>query len=137
LVLPFPLADVPDELLDLTDAVEQMQVSALLHRQTDGVHHPVDVTGTSSSSTRTRPISSALEGTGDGTTGRQNGQLRRPCRRWPLVPTGVDRALRRGDVRPGRVRSRSAGRAGLLSGLPVVPYASLGGNLALAVDHAK
>lgn len=136
-VLPFPLADVPDELLDVTDVVEQMPVSALLHRQTDGVHHPVDVTGTLQLVDEDETDLARLEGTVTVRIAGTTADFGRPLGtgRWYLrVSTGgfgagtSDRVASEPDRLPAPA---------LLSGLPVVPYISLGGNLALAVDHRE
>jgi glycosyltransferase involved in cell wall biosynthesis len=136
-VLPFPLADVPDDLLDLTDAVEQMQVSALLHRQTDGVHHPVDVTGTLRLVDEDETDLARLEGTVTVRLAARTANFGGPlgAGRWYLrVSTGGFGAGTSDRVacEPDRLAAPA-----LLSGLPVVPYASLGGNLALAVDHRE
>jgi glycosyltransferase involved in cell wall biosynthesis len=136
-VLPFPLADVPDELLDLTDAVEQMQVSALLHRQSDGVHHPVDVTGTLKLVDEDEADLARLEGTVTVRLDPTTADFGRPLGsgRWYLrVSTGGFGAGTSDRVacEPDRLAAPA-----LLSGLPVIPYASLGGNLALAVDHRE
>ena len=136
-VLPFPLADVPDELLDLTDAVEQMEVTALLHRQADGVHHPVDVTGTLRLVDEDETDLARLEGTVTVRLATRTADFGRPlgAGRWYLrVSTGGFGAGTSDRVacEPDRLAAPA-----LLSGLPVLPYNSLGGNLALAVDHRE
>ncbi|MGH8938101.1 MAG: glycosyltransferase, partial [Actinomycetes bacterium] len=44
-VLPAPVRDVPERLLDVTEAVNDLQISALVHNRADGTHHPVEVQG--------------------------------------------------------------------------------------------
>jgi hypothetical protein len=136
-VLPVELADIPDELLDLTEAVKGMHVSALLHRRTDGTHHNITVDGTlglvRDAATGLSTIAGTVTMKADPRTADFGGPL--GSGRWyPRVATG---GLGMSTSDPVSISGSMLPAPALLSGLPAVPYRTRSGNLAVAVDSRE
>lgn len=131
-VLPVPVEDVPGELLDVSGGADSVSVSALVHQRVSGVHHGVEVGGglalTADDDTGLSRLAGNVTLRIDPTTADFGGPL--GSGRWYLRLSTTRWGLKSSD--PVAVDVPLPASA-LLTGLAVVPYASSGGNLALAV----
>ena len=132
-VLPEPLDDIPDDLLDVTDAVAEVRVNAIVHNRSDGNYHRLE-------------MDSGLSLTDDDTSGLaelagivtlrmapQTANFGGPLGsgRWHVRVHAAGLGLSTADMLA--VERDQLPPPALIGGLPVVPYRSRSGDLAMAV----
>jgi Glycosyltransferases involved in cell wall biogenesis len=131
-VLPEPIKDVPERLLDVTASVGALSVSALLHHRASGTHHPVEVEG-GLVLTDENPDLARIGGTVTLRLAPGTADFGGPLGsgRWYLRVSTSGLGANSSD--PVAVDGHLLPAPALLTGLPVVPYASISAKLALAV----
>jgi hypothetical protein len=132
-VLPELLHDVPDELLDVTDAVTEVRVHALVHNRSDGHYCRLEVDGELPLTDDDTNGLAELAGTVTLRVSPRTADFGGPLGsgRWHVRVSAAGLGLSTADMLA--VERDQLPLPALLSGLPVVPYKSRSGDLALAV----